>query len=463
MNQFVNGVNNIRDSHTANGMEAFSTTLNPLVDLFFMIGASRGKDVSDPFWDAFVADEDKAIRTLLWARDCRGGAGERQTFRNLMDTLCHERPEVVEKLIPLVPVVGRWDDLLHFGDDELREHDIFPFIAEALEAGDGLCAKWMPRKGDNAVALREFMGLAPKQYRKLLVGLSNTVEQKMCAGEWDKIEFNHVPSVASARYQKAFTRNCGDRYGAYLNALEKGEAKINASAIFPHDVLKGTQRKAVQAQWDAIPFPANLNGVLPMVDVSGSMWAQISPNLSALDVSVAMGLFIATRQTGAFKDLVLTFSKNPQFHTLHGRDIIAKKANLERAHWGMNTNIEKAMGEILKVAVGNKVPAEDMPRTLIIFSDMEFDSCVTGSNHLFTNATAEFTRYGYELPNVVFWNLNARPGNCPVRQHQSGAALVSGYSPAVMKAIMEAGLESLTPTNVMLKAIMNNKYNWMDN
>mgnify|MGYP003346090127 FL=1 len=229
MNTFVNAVVN-QEARTTNGMKARKQTANPAVDLFFKIGASRGKDIVPDFTAAYVQDPNVALRIVAWSRDARGGAGERQIFRDILKHLENTNIKAAIALMAKVPELGRWDDLLVVESTSLKQI-AFGMIQEALNADNGLCAKWMPRKGNIAVELREFLGWSPKFYRKRLVELTKVVEQNMCANTWDEINFSHVPSVASARYKKAFNRHT-EKYAEYVQSLVKGdnpEVKVNAS------------------------------------------------------------------------------------------------------------------------------------------------------------------------------------------------------------------------------------------
>jgi Domain of unknown function (DUF2828) len=464
---------------TANGAATLATSLDPVVDLFFAIGSSRGKDLTAPFAAAYGASREHALRVLAWARDIRGGAGERDTFRKLLQYLEANRPLDAEMLIPFVPVYGRWDDLFSFKTDRLR-HASFALIDRALKNQDGLCAKWMPRKNKPAVfkdsvqlrdadksqeQLMKFMGLSQKQYRKLLVGLTNVVETKMCAKDWDSIEFGKLPSVAASRYQKAFGRNAAEAYTKYKDALEKGEAKVNAAAIFPHDVVKAMfagDRVVAKAQWEALPNFLGDDCILPMVDRSGSMSCPVggNPNLTCEDIAMSLGLYLADKQKGAFKDMWLSFADTPKINILNG-DIISKLDQLRRGEVGYSTNVEGAFKEVLRVALKNKVPQAEMPKYILLLSDMEFNSATGGASvTLYNQFQADFAAAGYELPKIVFWNLNARSGNVPVRFDEAGTALVSGFSPAILKAIL--GAKAFSPKDIMLEAIMGERYNVFD-
>jgi hypothetical protein len=455
---------------TANGAATFVSSGNPLVDLFSGIGSSRGKNITALFDAAYATDRKLALKILLWARDIRGGAGERQTYRDLMLHLEKVAPYEAALLIPHMAFFGRWDDLLIFQTPELR-HLAFVHIGAGLSdpSTAGLVAKWMPRTGKVKLQLVEHFGISERNYRKMVVGLSNTVEQKMCAKDWDNINFSHVPSLAASRYQKAFNRRAKDAYAAYKASLVKkdGSAKINASAVYPYDVIKSLtsgDRAVAVAQWDALPNYLGDDNILPMVDVSGSMsGARVTPTTNCLDVAVSLGLYVADKQTGAFKDMCLTFSTNPKIEVLTG-DIAAKHSKMCHLHWDMSTNVEGAFDEILRVAKSNKVPHNEMPKILLILSDMEFNQCVRDSSMTsYQSAQKKFEAAGYALPRVVFWNLNARSGNSPVTSKENGTALVSGFSPAIMKSVLKASVKAednaqFTPEATMLETLSDPRY-----
>ena len=466
MNSFVNAATQLPDSFTENGAHTFASSLNSNVDLFFKVGASRGKvqETVNQFKKAAREDSQLATRIALWARDARGGAGEREVFRAILKELTREQ---CMYLIPKVVELGRWDDLsvLFEKNDPILEEWTAAYWKDHILQGHGLAAKWAPRKGELAIKLRTLWGMSPKQYRKTLVSATKVVEQQMCAKQWNEIEFAHVPSVAAARYNAAFFRNAPEAYKVYKEALVKGETKINASAVFPHDVVRAgfstwgapaVDKDVIDAQWKALPdYLAGKNSdILVMSDVSGSMGCPVSGSITAMHISIALGLYISERQPGAFKDLVLTFSSAPTFHKVHGAGITDRIANLARADWGMSTDINKAFRLILDTAVKNNVPAAEMPKMLLILSDMEFDYC--GGKTNFQAAQKMFAEAGYEMPRIVFWNLNSRSANVPVRHNEQGVALVSGFSPSILKSILAA--EEFTPEKIMLDTVMNARY-----
>ena len=461
MNAFVEAVKSVPvESRTANGMKTFDSSKSDLVDLFFAIGASRGKDLSTQFARALAQDETLALRLLMWARDVRGGAGEREVVRKILLNLEKTNPKALARLISHLAEFGRWDDLLIFKTKEAKAQ-AFTLIGDALRASNGLAAKWMPRQGPLAAEIRTFFGMSPKFYRKSLVSLSKTVEQNMCAKDWDGINYSHVPSLAAARYQKAFAKNDPVGYSAYKAKLVSGDAKVNASAVYPYDVIKsnkfGGDAAVMQAQWDALPNYVGDSLVLPMCDVSGSMSSPVggNANLTCMDVCVSLGLYLADKNTGPFKDMFLTFSEKSKIEILKG-NLTSKLAQLQRADWGMSTNLHGAFEAVLKTAVAGKVDAKDMPKFVLIMSDMEFNSCARHDDSAMQMIERKYNEAGYTVPNIVFWNLNARAGNVPVKHDKKGVALVSGFSPAIMKSILSA--ESLDPVNVMLATINSPRY-----
>ena len=470
MTSFVSAVQN-QSTRTDNGMVARKSTANACVDLFFKIGASRGKDVTKDFVAAYAEDKDVALRIAQWVRDVRGGAGEREIFRQILKYLDKHAPNDAARLLVKVPEIGRWDDIFVV-ESAANKRQAFSMLGDALRAKNGLAAKWTPRKGELAVEIRNFFGMSPKFYRKSLVEMTKVVEQDMCAKNWDEINFSHVPSVAHSRYKKAFFRNTQE-YAKYVAELTKDpkdrnvNVKINAGAVFPYDVLKGvigsyrsnfnsTELNAVQAQWEAMENFIGDANVLPLVDVSGSMTCKAGGHGSksettCLDVAVSLGLYCADKNTGKFKDTFLTFSGSPELMHLKG-NIVQKVQQMVSSNWGMNTDLVKAMEKILRVAKEGGVTQEEMPEVLLIMSDMQFDQCARFDDSAMQMIARKFESAGYDLPKIVFWNLNAAD-NVPAKYDASGVALVSGFSPAIMAAVLGGDTEQFTPQAIMMKAV----------
>ena len=473
MNTFVNAVIN-QEARTENGMKARASTASACVDLFFKIGAMRGKDPIPAFTAAYVEDAEIATRIALWARDARQGAGEREIFRKVLKHADKNLPGLsFMRLIDKTPELGRWDDLLVLLADDVEEdiqEYVIAMIGAALMRGDGLCAKWMPRKGPIALKLRTTLQWSPKQYRKTLVNATKVVETQMCSKDWDNINFSHVPSLAASRYKKAFNRHT-PKYKEWVEKLVKGEktVKVNAGAVYPYDVLKGvanyawreqfdkTELNAVVAQWDALPNYVGDANVLPLVDVSGSMSSCIvGGKTTAMDVAVSLGLYCADKNKGKFKDTFLTFSESPQLLNLKG-DILQKIKQMVSSKWDMNTNLRAAFDKILDVAKKGEVPQEEMPHTLLIMSDMQFDHCTSFDHSAIEMIRSKYESAGYTIPNVVFWNLNAKD-NVPVKFNEAGVALVSGFSPAILKSVLSGNMDNLTPVGIMMKTLLNPRY-----
>ena len=462
------------DILTENGMATNSTSLNTCVDLFFNIGAMRGQDkqrLIATFSKAFNEDPKRAMKLLFWARDVRGGAGERQVFKDILVYLAETHDLALKPNLGLIAEYGRFDDLLTLVGTYL-ENDALIIIENAIKAENGLCAKWMPRKGQNAEKLRKFMDLSPKQYRKTLVNLTNVVETKMCAKDWNSIEFGKLPSVASARYQKAFGKNAYESYSAYIASLVKGEAKINAGAVYPYDVTKSLNHgnsTVANEQWKALPnYMEGANDmILPVVDVSGSMSCSAggSKSVTCMDVAVSLGLYISERNEGPFKDAFITFSNNPQLQVLSG-SLKDRYAQMSSSEWGMSTNLEATFKLILNQATNHKLSQDAMPNKILILSDMEFNQATSAAgwrNEGGTwNPTAQrmiekmYADAGYKVPQIVYWNIQSRNGGVPVAFDKAGTALVSGFSPAIMTSLLGGDIES--PQQIMDKTILSERY-----
>lgn len=490
-------------AETLNGAATNASSLNKVVDLFFQIGAMRSWEdnkIIESFTAAFEQNPEQAIKVLFWARDIRGGAGERNVFRVICRHLAANYPANFAHLVKAIPEYGRWDDLLLFVEEEEQNPcriAALDVIANALRSNDALCAKWMPREKSSkraiASVIRKHMGLSQKEYRKMLSSLTSVVETQMCNKDWDKINYSAVPSQAMNIYKQAFSRNSPDTWAAYMEGLLDGTEKVNASAIYPYQILRpmldlclsfcgGRTQYTLEEvvshlpektrnnladlinitnhQWDSMPnwIMNNPYRILPVVDTSGSMYSGFTSGLRPIDASVSLGLYIAERNNGPFQDHFITFSENPDIQKITGENIFERTLNLASAEWGYNTNLEKVFDIVLTHAKRGNIPEDDMPNVILILSDMEFDAGITAPNDtLMGTIKSKYQESGYEVPKIVFWNLNAREGNVPVTYREDGTALVSGFSPSIMTALL-AG-DNFTPEGIMLAAIGSERYN----
>ena len=487
MNTFVNAIGaaamrpNLAKARTANGMSALASTANHLVDLFGSIGAMRGKNVIPAFEKAFRANPDVAVRIAQFARDVRGGSGERKLYRDILLWLEANEPNLLveSNLLDNTVNIGRFDDLLIFTNPMVKAK-AFSIIASALMAENGLAAKWMPRKGPIAAELRTYLGMSPKMYRKTLVSLTNVVETAMCSGNWNEINFSHVPSVAMSKYMTAFHRNAPEHMQAYKDALVKGTpgVKVNSSAVYPHDVIAmlggfadlshgyGSLRNVktqnipvAQAMWDALPNFMNGANVIAVADNSGSMATNVggSTTIRCGDVAASLAMYVADKSTGAFKDLSISFNDKAEF-IQHKGDLVQRLTAVCKASWG-STNLHSVFNLVLNHALQNNVPESDMPKIILILSDMQFNADRAYDDSAQQMIRRKYEQAGYALPTIVYWNLNDS-GNKPVRFNERGVALVSGFSPSVMKAILAANLDKFSPESIMLEAVMIDRYSW---
>lgn len=495
------------DIYTENLMPTNSTSSKFLVDFFFQMGGMRGKteQIIPSFTKSLAEETLLTLKALFYNRDIRGGQGERETFRRMFRYLAEYYPEIAKKNLIHIPFYGRWDDVLFCTINTELELDGFDLIKHALLNGDKLCAKWMPRENKKyseharKLALYIFSAKKPvskdafynimKNYRKLLAGNTDVVENKMCRNEWGEIKYESVPSVAFSKYRKAFFKHDLERMQAFIAKAIKGEVKINAGAIFPHDVIKplvqfiinnsyyfiyqqpqyksyATWNKigreleypdkniidACEAQWKNLPnyFPNEDLYILPVCDVSGSMEGL------PMEVSISLGLYCAERNKGAFENLVVTFSKKPTFIELSGKNIFDKLMGFAKINLAENTNLEATFKLILNQAVKNKLEEKYMPKIILLISDMQFDYCTENYND---NALQMIDRMykeaGYTRPNIVFWNLRTSFG-VPVKFDEKGTALVSGFSPSIIRQILSG---EITPLGMVLKTLNSERYN----
>lgn len=461
---FVNATRQ-NDTLTANGAVTNSTSLNSVVDLFFIAGASRNmsnSEIETMLERSFVENSDLTLKLIFWAGDVRQGAGERRFFKTALKWLRLKDVEAFHRVIKYVAEYNRWDSLFEFKDDTA----VLELVKQGLEAKNGLLGKWLPRKeqyNNFKQAICDYMKLSYKQYRKLIVELSKTVEQQMCSKQWDKIEYSHVPSVAMNKYRTAFYKHDEERMKKYIESVKKGESKINAGAIFPYDLYRKWEDatecsddysvetkniiNAINAQWSALPnYIENDMSFIPVCDVSGSMLGL------PMDISISLGVYLSERNKSIFKDAFITFSGNPKMEYLQG-DTCSRFKQLSRADWAQNTNLDAVFELILNAAVNNNLSDEDMPKNILIITDGEFDNM--GNLSAKDMIKQKYNIAGYKIPNIIWWNVNGRQNNIPCSQNEKGMALISGASPSIFKGLLKG---DLTPIKIVESILLSDRY-----
>lgn len=470
---------------TENDAVTNRSTMNDVLDLFYHMAAKRGQDITKLFSKAYAQNKRDALLVAFNTRDIRGGKGERDLFRQVLDYLYVHDKGVFEKIIQFVPEYGRWDDLLKYYENEAVVSLIYrQLLDDLIDDKPSLLAKWMPSEnsGKNAhnlaynwtvalyrigffdhESLRNFGGSPARKYRKMLAELRrriNVVECLMSAQRWSEINYEHVPSRASLVYKDAFKKQDAQRYGAYLAALEKGEAKINATTLYPYDIVNKIRNgydTTVEALWKALPNYADTNkNIMVVCDTSGSMNSTIAnTKLTAMDVALSLTLYVAERNNGIFKNHFITFSKRPELQEIKGITLRDRVNNLSSAAWNMNTDLQAAINLILSTAIKNNLTAEDMPSHLIIVSDMEFDSACGRMTNLEV-IRKKYDAAGYTMPVIVFWNVMSRGQQTPATVNDNGVMLVSGASPSIFKSVVEA--KTVTPLDLMYDVIHSDRY-----
>lgn len=447
---------------TENDAVTFIRSGSSLLDFYAQAGAMRGNksEALDLFKKAFAEDRLKAVKILFYLRDVRGGQGERDLFRACLEWLGTDYSEIFEKVVGYVSEYGRWDDM--FFDNP----KCFELIGNQLKEDSktekpSLLAKWLPTinassKNTKAKArfFAEKLGLSEIEYRRTIRGIRKqikAVEELMSARKWEDINYSSVPSQASRIYKNAFKEHDEVRYGEFIEKAEKGEVKINASTLYPYQIYKSVQddySRTLEALWNQLPDYTQGKNALVVADVSGSMSGD------PMSVSVSLALYFAERNKGQFKDYFITFTGNPRLQKVQGSNLRDKMNSIERAQWEQNTNLQAVFDLILNTAIQNSTPKEELPKTIYVISDMEFDSaCDTRTN--FEVIKNKYVQSGYEMPNIVFWQVDARSGkNLPVQTGERGVALVSGFSPVVFKM----AVENKTPEEIMLDTINSERY-----
>ena len=431
---------------TTNGAITNETSTNQCLDLFQRIGNMRHRDrlsILEDFKTAYQEDKELATQVLFWARAARIGSGERKTFHTILSEIGKTSPDFISDNAKTIAELGYWKDLVPY----LHIQSVVAVFAQAIRDKDRLACKWAPRK---CAVLRDELKMTNKEYRKWLKKHSETIEQTMSMRKWGEVVYSSVPGSAMRKYRGAFNKNDFDRFDEWKNDKT---SKASVSATYPHEVLKCDDDKLAEKLWNNLPDLLSDSGenILPMIDVSGSMMGE------PLAVATSLGMYLAERTKGEFKDMFLTFSENPELVRLEGDSVMERLRRIVKADWGMSTDFTKAYQHILDVAVHHDVVPESMPTMLLVLSDMQFNDSQRGGcwgtnepmTH-FTHMKEEYKKAGYKLPKIVFWNLDAEMGT-PAQCDDDSVAMVSGFSPSIMKAILNA--QEFTPMDVMMEAL----------
>ena len=485
---------------TENGAMTFTSTLNHNLDFFGLASAKRANpgEAVNLFVEAYHENPVTAILNLFYLRDVRGGQGERSIFRQ-----CLEKIDVQfmknEGFLKLIPEYGRWDDLIvmisRFSTNADVVSAIIKIIKDQIDLDiksdhPSLLAKWIPlansvsnmEKKGIGHAIPKLLGITEKQWRKIIVPLRNKlkiVERLMTEMRYSEIDYAKIPSRCIYVHKKAILRHDGERYSKHLGDVASGKAKINADTLYPYEIvyklrdllgigpnlylsgrhhldMDNPEIVSLIEMWKALPAFFTKGNVLPVVDVSGSMFSPISfGKAMAIDVSTSLGIYCAQHNDGPFKDSYISFSERPTLIKLNPEKSIAENLRyVLSTNVGYDTNFERVFNLILKTIVDNNLPKEECPNTVLAISDMEFNSVGTGRTN-FEVIKKMYNEAGYDLPQLVFWNVMSRGRNVPVRKDENGVVLVSGLSPVILKFVSEG---DINPERFMLNILLSERY-----
>lgn len=472
-------------SITENNAVGFATTGTKLLDVNFKMSSYRNlsdNEIVQDFEMAFYENKLMAMKFLFFARDVREGLGERRFFRVVTKWMSQEKREYIRPLLSLFSEFGRWDDLVILANTFLAD-DIYKIISTQLKKdidnmnkGENvsLLAKWMPSINTSSLETRKLakdvikkLGLTESEYRKTLSALRkhiDVLEVKMSARKWDAIDYSRVPSRANLLYTGAFLRNDEERRRAFLDSVERGEMKINADVLFPHDILHkysnlSGKQQDLELLWKNLPRQEDLGKTIVVADGSYSMTSRIDgTNISALTVANALAIYFAEQLKGEFKNKYITFSNSPKLVNLGDDTTLNEKIRIALRHSEVqNTNIEKVFKLILSTAIRGQMLQNHLPETILILSDMEFDDATSGdrSKSLFKNIEDKFAEAGFKIPKLVFWNILSRTNTIPLIENDLGVTLVSGFSPNTMKMVMN---EHLDPAAALFEVLNSERY-----
>lgn len=477
--------NEANKTFTENGAATLKSTLSDCLDLFAVIGALRFEEKSrviDMFTRAYAEDADIAMKTLFFGRDIRGGLGERDVFRIILRELAFTHSSSVIKNLDNIAEYGRYDDLLVLLGTPCKKAVIGLIknqLAKDVEACNSgkeisLLAKWLPsvntsgkKTVNTAKYLAKKLNMTEESYRKTLSQLRaglQIIENNLRCKDYT-FDYSKQPSRAMLKYRNAFIKHDYDRYNDFLFRVESGEATLHTGTLYPYDIVSPIlhsfsidmtedKKRSLNASWNSLEDFTNNQNSIAVVDGSGSMYGGSTP--APIDVAISLGIYFAERNKGVFHNHFITFSRNPALVEIKGTDIVDKVKYCSTFCEVANTNIQKVFELILNAAVNSNAKPEELPSTIYIITDMEFDYCTDDADVTnFEYAKKLFEQAGYILPNVVFWNVESRNNQQPVKINEQGAALVSGASPRLFSMIKNG---KLTPYDVMMDILLSERY-----
>lgn len=459
----------VNRAYTENGAVTPRTTGSECLDLFATVGALRAAEdaeIETRFLRAFAEDPDLAMKILFYARDVRGGLGERSVFRTILRWLAQNEKMSLIRNLPFIAEFGRWDDILVLLDTPVQQEAVevlrqqFIKDCRALEEGEqvSLLGKWLPSvNASNMETVRMAKKLArafdmnDAQYRKALSALRakiRIIENSLRTRDYT-FDYAAQPSRAMFKYRRAFMRNDTERYQTFMTKVKTGEATLHTGALMPYEIVTKAyrrnedERETLDITWKALEDFTNDENALVVADGSGSMYWGGDPLPAAVAQSLA--IYFAERNHGMFHNHFITFSRTPQLVEIKGKDIVEKVNYCRTFNECANTNLQAVFELILRAAVENHVRQKDMPSTLYIVSDMELDRCTADASlSNFEMAKLMYHRAGYRLPRVVFWNVQSRSRQQPVRMNEQGVCLVSGCTPRIFSQVMSGEMDPYT-------------------
>lgn len=478
MNAFTSALKDkVTESRTLNGSLTYSTSLSSNVDLFFLGSALRGQSesrITDLFAKAMAEDSKIAMANLWYIRDIRGGQGERQQARNIVKYLATNYADLITvEFINKLVNYGRYDDILILLDT--HKELVIEYIRDQLSNENSLLAKWLPSENTSSVKtkifakiIRQGLGITSQEYRKILSQLrakQHLVETALTNKDYDSIQYDHLPSKAGLKYRKAFLSKDTERYKEFLTAVNSGEKKINTGTLTPVDIVnkyfaKGmscdrpSDDAVLNTMWNNLPdvFNGEYENSIVVADTSGSMTiSYYDTSVRPLSVCISLAMYIAERNKGLFKDTFMTFSGTPELQEVKGRDLFEKINNLRKADWAGTTNLDAVFDIILRACCEHNVSADECPKRIYIISDMEFNSCVRSNATTMNRIRQKYIDCGYEIPQIFFWNVNSKTNNMPVRYNENGVGLISGFSPIILRYILNK--ENVTPEMIMMETL----------
>ena len=455
-----------------------TSTNNANLDLFTQLVRGLNKNdlinYLDKSWDLSKL---KTLAIIFNCRDRLKGKKEKEISNYCILWLKQYHNNIYKKHILIyINEYGCWNDLNYIIKKSKNNNYEYKIFAEQLKKDKellnngeniSLCSKWVISANNKKVIkiarhlfddIKNYQERYRKEFITPLRKKLDIIETKLCNKTWDQIEYSKVPAKALSIYKKSFIRNDRDKYQLFLNDVSENKIKLKISGLLPHEIIKKYYDsnledidETLELEWRAFVdlYKNNdyFNGIIPIVDVSGSMFDR-SSSVKPIYVSIALGLLISELNSGYLHNKIMTFSIIPVFINIEGETLRDKIKSIVRAPFGLNTNFLNIADLIISKSLSD---TSFIYKKIICLTDMQFDAANSinenenrNIHNIFMN---KFKNNNLEIPELIYWNLSGKYNNFPIDESYENTSIVSGFSEQLLTVILNN--DKINPLSLM--------------